>query len=103
MEQLIDQLVALGFSRKEAIVYIATLEFGRAGANAIANRARLPRATTYSILRDLIEKGLITMYVEAGDHRYGAEDPKHVLSLIDFQADEVRKRKRDAEVLLPKL
>lgn len=103
MEELINQLSSIGLSRKEAIVYLVALEFGRSGANAIANRTHLPRATTYTILRELIEKGLMTMYVEGGEHRYGAEHPKQLLSLILFQADEIRKRRRDAESLLPKL
>lgn len=49
----------LGFSDNEAKVYLAALETGLSSAQDIADKAKLKRTTTYSVLDVLVRKGFI--------------------------------------------
>ena len=48
----------LGFSSKEATVYLAALELSMAPVSVIARKARLERSTTFEVLKKLSEKGV---------------------------------------------
>lgn len=52
-----QQLKQLGFSDKEAKVYMASLELGPDTAQEIAKKAGVNRTTTYVIIEKLIKKG----------------------------------------------
>lgn len=103
VEQLIEQLVSVGLSRKEASVYLAVLETGRAGANVIARRAKIARATAYAVLDQLKEKGLVTPYVEQGEKRFRAEHPEQLERLLDLQLLELKERRHRMKELMPRL
>ena len=51
-------LQSLGFSEKEATVYVALLELGRGTVTEIARRAGINRTTGYDILDSLAGKGV---------------------------------------------
>lgn len=53
-------LESIGLTEKEARVYIASLECGEASATELAKQSKLKRPTTYVILEQLVQKGLIT-------------------------------------------
>lgn len=55
---LLETLKQYGFSDKEAKVYLAGLELGSAPASTIARHAGENRGTVYSILKELIKKGI---------------------------------------------
>lgn len=103
MIYLIEQLKRIGISERESEVYLALLQLGKASAQTIARRSKIPRATTYSILSQLVEKGLATFFVQDGEHRYGAEHPDQVIRLIELQRNELEARYRVANELLPRL
>lgn len=58
MDELINKLVPIGLTDKEARVYIALLQLGRSSAYGIATKSGLKKPTAYVILGQLIEKGL---------------------------------------------
>lgn len=103
MMQLAEQLLRVGLSRKEAKVYLAVLELGMASAHVVARKAHVPRATTYTILRQLVEKGLITLVVERGEHRYAVEHPVQLQSMVDVEKTEVERRAHLVRELMPRL
>lgn len=103
MQDIIYDLMKLGFSEKESAVYLSALQFGTAGAQEIGLRANVNRATTYSILHLLIDKGLITSLVECGEHRYRAESPHRILTLLHLQQKELEQRRMVADDLMLRL
>lgn len=103
MIQIIEQLLRIGLSKKEAKVYLAVLELGNSSAHVIARKAKVPRATTYTILRQLVEKGLVTLVVERGQHRYAVEHPVQLQSMVDIEKNEVEKRAHLVRDLMPRL
>lgn len=81
----------LSLSKEHALIYVTNLELGPSPASRIAKKAKLPRATTYDRLNDLIKKGLTS--VVKGDTRkvYTATNPNHLKSLLNDQYQEIKK------------
>lgn len=86
------QLEEFGLSAKEAVVYLAALQLGRAGVQAIAKQAQIHRVSVYDILQTLINKGLINQ-VAVGKKRY--------LEAVD--PDKLYQSLHDKEITLIKL
>ena len=53
-KNLIDKLIALGFTTNEAKVYLATLELGTTKMTDLAKHSNTKRPTTYLIVDSLI-------------------------------------------------
>lgn len=100
---LARDLAHLGFSEREATVYVAVLRLGIASAPKIAESADISRATTHDTLEALGQMGLVTAYVEDGERRFSAEPPERLLNVLRLQRREVELRERHAERLLPQL
>ena len=65
----------LGFSQKEAAVYLAGLELGQATAYQIAKRSGLKKPTAYVILDRLIERSAVRKVAAQKHMQYSASDP----------------------------
>jgi len=59
MNSLEKPLEDLGFTDKEAKVYLAMLELGQGSVIDIAGKAGLKRTTVYNLLPEMLQKGLI--------------------------------------------
>jgi len=57
-KDLIVVLAENGLSEKEAAVYITSLQLGQAPVSTISRHLRENRVTVYSILKNLITKGV---------------------------------------------
>ena len=89
-------LFSVGFNKKEAQVYLAALELGGATITDIAQKAGLPRTTSYGIIKILSQKGLASFNVLKKRKYFFAEDPKRLLSIA-------RERGRILEEAMPSL
>ena len=88
----IDKILTnLGFSDNEARVYLAALETGLASAQDIADKAKLKRTTTYSVLDVLVKKGFILKTQKEGKNRYVAENPDNLISIFENHQKELKK------------
>ncbi|MFH1088582.1 MAG: helix-turn-helix domain-containing protein [Patescibacteria group bacterium] len=65
-------LEEIGLSAKEQAVYLAVVELGDAPVSPIAKRAKVNRGTTYDILDNLIEKGLVARSEQKKKLHYSA-------------------------------
>lgn len=75
----IQNLVKLGWSNKEAQIYVAILKLGLASASEIAKKAKLKRTTVYNFLPDLVQKGFIKSSKKNRKRLYYIEDTRHLL------------------------
>jgi DNA-binding MarR family transcriptional regulator len=96
MEQIIETLKNLGFSEKEAAVYLALLQLGPATPYQIAKKAEIKRPTAYVIAENLVEKGLIVHVPGEEKKRYIARSPE---ALIETKEEGLAA----AKALLPKI
>jgi HTH-type transcriptional regulator, sugar sensing transcriptional regulator len=78
---LIESLKNLGLNEKEAKVYLALLQLGRATAYSVAIRSGLKKPTTYVILKQLVEKGFALNVPRAKKQQFIAISPDECLAL----------------------
>ncbi|MEK7509552.1 MAG: helix-turn-helix domain-containing protein [Patescibacteria group bacterium] len=97
------ELEDLGLSEKEAKVYLAALEVGRATADQLAKQSKIVRSTTYVQLESLMKMGLISTYKEGKKTYFAPESPELLRRLLQKQKDAVQAKERDLASLLPDL
>lgn len=103
MDDIRQKLQEIGFSEKEAAVYVALLQAGRSGVNKVATQAQVNRATTYSVLKSLIEKGLVTESQVIDDKQYRAESPEVLLSILSMQQRDLNQRLQSTRQVVDRL
>lgn len=96
MDNLIQALGSAGLTEKEARVYIALLQLGKASSYSISSRSGLKKPTTYVILDELIKKGLVAKIPRLKKQQYIAKPPE------EFFAN-VEEKLRMAKKVLPEL
>jgi sugar-specific transcriptional regulator TrmB len=99
MNNLVRQLMKAGLVEKEARIYIALVELGKATAYAIAKQAGLKRPTVYLVLEELRHKGLINKVPHLKNQTYTAKDPEE---FIFEQENKLIEAKRALSILSAK-
>lgn len=79
-----QDLIRLGFSEKEATVYMALVQFGASPASTLARRTTIKRTSMYDVLNSLLEKNLIRTFTQ-GTHTYFVIDDINKLTLHEKQ------------------
>ena len=93
-------LSEMGFSAKEADVYLAILILGRGTASKIAREAHVLRTTVYDILSSLFSKGLVTLTGKEPKQEYVALSPDKLKDYIKNELEQKQKDFRQAETIL---
>src|SRR3989344_4938637 len=78
-QKIIEQL---GFSAKEAKVYLAALNLGEAHISDIAEKVKLPRTSAQMIVDKLHKEGLMNFYVMRRYKYWTAEKPERLMMLL---------------------
>lgn len=92
---IINNLLQLGLSRKESVVYISLFELGETGTTKIARNTGLHGQFVYKALDTLERKGLVQHAIINGRKKFSAKDPGILISLADQQkniAEDVRQK-----------
>lgn len=71
----------LGYTPKEARVYLSLLQSGESHLTDISERTELPRSTTEVVLRKLHKHGLVSCYERRGHKYWVAERPERLLDI----------------------
>jgi sugar-specific transcriptional regulator TrmB len=82
-------LKKLGFTLREARIYLACLEIGPSSVQDIAKKARVKRPTAYLAINTLIDKGLMSRYELKRGQNFVAEDPTILQSQLDERESEL--------------
>ncbi len=90
----------LGFSDKEEKVYLVLAELGKATASAISKRTSIPRATVYTVLDDLVKKGVVSQEQTRGSSLFVVNNPSAFVRLIEQQREELDKKTKTAADLV---
>ncbi|HCU31756.1 TPA: hypothetical protein DIC21_03395 [Candidatus Uhrbacteria bacterium] len=103
MDYVARELINVGFSDKEAAVYLAALQLGLSSIQDIAKKSGVNRATTYLLVDVLIKKGLMGVFVKDGRKFFAAESPERLISLLRLQRQELEAKEKELTAALPKL
>lgn len=101
--ELATKLQAVGLSDKQARVYVAALFLGPSPVQKIAQQADVKRATTYVILDELENMGLVSESAEGSKTVYVAESPEAIDRFLDNMEKGIAERKKELQSLLPEL
>jgi len=103
-DELKKILLGIGFSVKEADVYLAILTLGRGTASKIAREAHIERTTVYDILNSLFDRGLVTLTGKEPKQEYVAESPDQLKEHLEEEFDKKLKDLKQVEsILIPQL
>ncbi len=80
--EYIKQLTEIGFTEKEARIYMASLELGSSSIQNIASKTGLKRSTVYDIVDKLIGKGLINLVGDGKRRLFSAENPQKIRQML---------------------
>ena len=100
---LAKQLQGLGFTEKEARVYIGLLEFGEATALQLSQKTGLNRATTYVTLAGLEKRKLVGRINNHKKTVFSIEHPLQILDLLEKEKNNVEIKIHLAKSLMPEL
>lgn len=89
--KLTESLQNLGLQEKEAQVYIALLQTGRATAYAVARRSGLKKPTTYVILGQLIEKKIAFKVPQRRTMQFVAIEPEELFAMAENRLKNAQK------------
>jgi len=76
-----DILNTIGLSEKESSIYIALLELNQSEVTEIARKANIKRPTTYLVLEELEQKGLVSRIESGKILRFQPTDPRSLITL----------------------
>ncbi|MDA0208527.1 MAG: hypothetical protein O3B64_03980 [bacterium] len=85
-----ETLESLGLPKKEAKVYLALLELGKANIATLTKVAGLPRSTIYSTLEPLERKGLVFSFIQRKTNYYTPKDPKAIVTEAQNRANTIK-------------
>lgn len=101
---MIHHLLKLGLNQKEAVTYLACLELGiPSPVSTIAHKANINRTTSYDILEQLIQRGLVIKRMKRNNHYYEALPPQKLITYLREQSDKFSHLAKEASALLPEL
>lgn len=80
----------LGYTRKEANVYLAALSLGESTVSDIAEKVGLPRTSVQIIVDDLHKRGLMNFYVLKRYRYWVAEDPERLMHALHEKENALR-------------
>jgi len=101
-DQIDKALLQLGFSKKEATVYLATVQRDDSSVVTIAKDSSLSRGTVYDIVEKLKEKGYLAETKKGKKRRIIIENPtSRFYSLLDERHERLEKTKKTVDDVLP--
>lgn len=86
-----DCLLEIGFSTREQEVYLALAKLGKSTATTIAKTCGLPRSTAYSVLEQLLGRGVISVDQAGSLAMYIANPPSSVQRMVEDESRLIEK------------
>jgi HTH-type transcriptional regulator, sugar sensing transcriptional regulator len=100
---MLHELKKIGLSDKEAKVYVALLELGKASVQDIAKKAGVNRATTYLMIEALQGRGLAYKAQVGRRAHFAANSPEKLTHVLDEKRKKLEDEAEDIKELLPEL
>lgn len=94
--ELLPILEEVGLKENEAKVYLSLLKSDEATATQVSNESKIERTSTYKILEQLIEKGLVTYNIQNKKRHFYPANPERIL-------EELKEKEQHFKEVLPSL
>ncbi len=100
MDKILQALISLGLTEKEAKVYLALYKIGEGTSYEVAKESGIKRPTVYVIMEELRKRGLALVVPHPKKQIYIAKDPNEFIG--EYQS-KFNRNANDILSLLPKL
>jgi HTH-type transcriptional regulator, sugar sensing transcriptional regulator len=84
---LIQSLKNIGLNEKEAQIYIALLQLGKATPYQVSKHSQIKKPTTYVILEGLIDKGIVEQIPRTKTLQYMATSPEDIFAMAQSKLE----------------
>ena len=98
-----DFLEKIGFSEKEASIYLHLLKVDNDNVADIAKHTDINRTTVYPVLQQLIQKEFVEEIKEDGKVFYKARTPDRIESFLQEQKIKIEEQVHEAKDVIPQL
>lgn len=98
-----ELLKNLGLTNHEATVYLELLKLSSVLASNVAEKTKINRSLTYTILTNLIDKGLVSYNMKENRKYFMATKPEKLLEILKEKELRIKEQKNKIEKILPKL
>lgn len=103
MSSFETELLKLGLSEKEALIYLTLLSHGPSSVRKLAGISGINRGTAYDCLKALKERGLVSFFNEESKQCFVAEDPARLQELVVTKQSELERSKASLDEMIPEL
>ncbi|OGL61625.1 hypothetical protein A3C09_02215 [Candidatus Uhrbacteria bacterium RIFCSPHIGHO2_02_FULL_47_44] len=103
MLDLTKPLETLGFTESETSVFLKLSKTGKATAADLARSAKMNRTTVYSILKQLIAKGLVVEDLGTQKRLFHIAPTENIKLLMKDEADQLKKKEAAANSVIDEL
>lgn len=98
-----DFLEKIGFSEKEASIYLYLLKVDNDNVADIAKHTDINRTTVYPVLQQLIQKEFVEEIKEDSKVFYKARTPDRIESFLQEQKIKIEEQSQEAKDIIPRL
>lgn len=99
----INILKEIGLTDAEAAVYLALIEVGPSTTGPIVDKAQIASSKVYLLLEKLMQKGLVSFFVEKGVKKYEAAPAQRILDYVKEKKKYLEEQQRAVQRLIPVL
>ena len=103
MDNIIENLKNIGLTLSESKVYLFLLQYKESKARDISKKTGIPTSHIYSILEQLLEKGIISFKIVNNIKIYRPVDPENLYLIIQEKERKLEKEKKDLKIFISKL
>jgi sugar-specific transcriptional regulator TrmB len=93
----------LGYSKREALIYLSCIELGKATATELQKKTKLSRSTIYYSLDLLMSANMISILENNKKKYYIAEEPENIKNLLEDKKTAINSSLLELETELPLL
>ncbi|PIR04326.1 MAG: transcriptional regulator [Candidatus Magasanikbacteria bacterium CG11_big_fil_rev_8_21_14_0_20_39_34] len=98
-----NYLKKLGFSDKSVKIYLALLSLGPSSVRKLAEKTGINRGTTYDILKELLEHGVVSYAHKDTKQKFFAENPDKLHKIVESRRNDLERAEREIDKALPEL
>ena len=100
---MLELIKEAGLTDGEAKTYLALLELGSCTTGPLIEKSKIARSFIYTILENLIEKGLVSYIIKEKTKHYQAAEPEKILNYIEKRKHNIEESRDKIKRSLPQL
>ncbi len=96
-------LEEIGLEKAEIQVYLALLELGTITTGPLIEKSKVPSSRIYTVLQQLIEKGLVSHTTSKNTKYFQAASPEQLKEVIQIQKNKLTKKEKALSPIIKEL